>query len=1217
MRKVCFFAILVCMSMQICGQILKAPFKHPGLNHSMEDLERLKQKVLGKETPWIDGWNVMCNERDAQPDFTASPKPTVGGSDGTRQRASRDATSAYYNILRWFVTGNEAHAVCAVNIINAWTNSINEVVTGELLQLPIKDFIQAAELVRMYSGWKEEDREKFKKMCRDYFYPACLEARLHAWPGWGGPANSDCLYIGIFLDDEDMVNDAIEFYKTGKSGGCITEGIQFGGQPVEMGRDQPHVTIGIDSYAEFCQALWNQGVDLFSYEDNLLLKGFEYYAKYNLGYAVNWNPVDYYGHKFYYPAPSSNSPGSMPNFRVVANELVYHHYVDRKGLDMPYLRKMMKLKEVGILTGSMFTFSDTTTAYIPYEAPPVPQNIKVSGSLNHIRLDWDAPEGDVANGYDIQRSEYSDKGFVDIGGWSGNTTSQYYDFDVANDHDYYYRIRSKNQSGFSEWSTPIKAVSYKGSGILPAGWVHEDIGLEDWMVKGETLYDKSNNNTFVIKGSGRDIYNPQHPEGNFTYISVTGDFELVTRIYDGEQNASQLKEKFGIMLRENTSGTSQKIMLWLGDNGTRFTHFIWRGTSDGGGWIDGSDHSWIPIWLKLNRSNDVFTAYVSDNGNEWYEIGTAKIPFPKTCLAGLWVCGGATRAEGYTVSFDNTTLTSHTALPSAPDGFKAVKTGSTEIELSWNKTKNVSGFDIYRSDRINGEYVMIAGSLYSPGYTDTNLTPSKEYFYKITAANAGGRSIDSTFLSVVTTDLRLPNAPSGLSGTAKNEYVALKWNPTGEMTEKYNIYRKMLGGIDGYELIAETDETFYNDETVENGNLYYYQVAAVNKIGEGRKSTSKLMKPVLGDLIYLSFNGNRLCNEWDRTEKAVGHDAEFATGKFSESLLLDKNKTAYITLPYGINSTLSDFTFACWIKPITIDTWARIFDFGNGENKYMFMSVSDHDGKPRFGIKNGGEEETVISSSGLNKLQWNHLVVSKKDSVVTIYINGKKTASNEHISISPDVFGNLNANYIGKSQFNVDPYLNAYIDELRIYNQALNEKQIIGLYNAREQELVMDDECIKRVDDEEFSPATASSGLLPEYESSDKSVAYIYKGMIKIIKSGTTDITAYQSGNIDFVAALPKTMHLVVNDITSLEEPNSVFSDIKIKRINGKLVMEFPDHVHGKPIIELFDINGIKIKALNINTDRTIQIAPDEIKSGVYMIKITCNEITYIYKLFL
>ena len=142
------------------AQELQAPFAHPGLNHSRADLERMKEKVLGKEKPWIDGWDALCAFRDAQSDFKASPKPSLGGTDGTRQRASRDAMAAYYNILRWYVTGDEAHARCAVDILNAWSASVQSVVTGELYMLPACEFMEAAELVRLYPGWKAEDVER-------------------------------------------------------------------------------------------------------------------------------------------------------------------------------------------------------------------------------------------------------------------------------------------------------------------------------------------------------------------------------------------------------------------------------------------------------------------------------------------------------------------------------------------------------------------------------------------------------------------------------------------------------------------------------------------------------------------------------------------------------------------------------------------------------------------------------------------------------------------------------------------------------------------------------------------------------------------------------------------------------------------------------------------------------------------------------------------------
>ena len=41
--------------------------------------------------------------------------------------------------------------------------------------------------------------------------------------------------------------------------------------------------MGIGLMGAFCEMAWNQGVDLYGYDDNRFLKAAQYVAKYNLG----------------------------------------------------------------------------------------------------------------------------------------------------------------------------------------------------------------------------------------------------------------------------------------------------------------------------------------------------------------------------------------------------------------------------------------------------------------------------------------------------------------------------------------------------------------------------------------------------------------------------------------------------------------------------------------------------------------------------------------------------------------------------------------------------------------------------------------------------------------------------------------------------------------------------------------------------------------------
>ncbi len=45
----------------------------------------------------------------------------------SRQKASADAHAAYLNAIRWYVSGDEAYARCAVNICNAWSETVNQI----------------------------------------------------------------------------------------------------------------------------------------------------------------------------------------------------------------------------------------------------------------------------------------------------------------------------------------------------------------------------------------------------------------------------------------------------------------------------------------------------------------------------------------------------------------------------------------------------------------------------------------------------------------------------------------------------------------------------------------------------------------------------------------------------------------------------------------------------------------------------------------------------------------------------------------------------------------------------------------------------------------------------------------------------------------------------------------------------------------------------------
>ena len=611
MKKSIIILLSLIWGLEICAR----DFVHPGGVHTINDLERIKEKVLAKESPWIDGWNLMIQDSKAQYTYKAAPAESVSGPSGRRQRAARDGVAAYYNFLRWYVTGDERHAQCAVDILNAWSSSVDDVITGELFQLPANIFVEVAEVVRAYSGWKEEDIERFKKMCKEYFYPACRDflGECGSWSGWDGPANTCNMAIGIFCDDEAIYNEALEYYKSGSGGGCLTQMVNpLTFQVNEMGRDTPHAEIGPGSAAELCQMAWNQGDDLFGLEDNLLLKGFEYLCRFNLTHEYDrweWDTKEDCANRFfYYPASCwrRTSGRSFAISNMPANEIIYNHYVVRKGLEAPWTEAMIKARgltacgwEAPGYVAFTYTLDAGKSPFHSHVLPLAPEQVKAVSGLEEVVVSWMPHEGDVVNGAVVERASSPEGPFTEVGRWNFNTTRQYADTTVQGGRTYYYRVAEVNKAGTGAYSKSVKATPYQGT-PLPEGWQLTNFGYREL---GAVVYHDVNGHTFAIQGTGTS-FGGSSDNVTYVYTPVRKNTTLIVRLFDSV-NTDEKSERAGLMMRESLEPGARMASVGLADTGFRYVWFAPRTVAGrSAAWIPGNTHTWLEVWFKLTREGD-------------------------------------------------------------------------------------------------------------------------------------------------------------------------------------------------------------------------------------------------------------------------------------------------------------------------------------------------------------------------------------------------------------------------------------------------------------------------------------------------------------------------------------------------------------------------------------------------------------------------------------
>jgi len=347
-RKTSIISLLVCLSVIAAAQ----NFTHPGVLHTKKEFERMRQQVEKKEYPAYGSWILLKEHKCSQADYTPEGPFMIISRDGehrhTKSKMEADFSAAYLNALMWTITGKEAHARKSLDILTGYANTLTTIpeTNDAPLLAGLEGFkiIYALEVLKhTYDKATKDELESIARMFKSIFLPVLenFYARKPYTNGnWGPIVTKTYMAAAIHFDDRKMYDKAKDFYLNAHDNGTIQNYISGEtGQIQESGRDQGHCMLGIGAMATVCELAWQQGDDLYAALDNRLMKGYEYVAKYNLGEDVSFTTwTDITGKYNNWTQVSDISRGK---FKPVF-EIVYNHYVSRRGLSMPYTGEVLK-----------------------------------------------------------------------------------------------------------------------------------------------------------------------------------------------------------------------------------------------------------------------------------------------------------------------------------------------------------------------------------------------------------------------------------------------------------------------------------------------------------------------------------------------------------------------------------------------------------------------------------------------------------------------------------------------------------------------------------------------------------------------------------------------------------------------------------------------------------------------------------------------------------
>ncbi len=252
-------------------------------------------------------------------------------------------------------------------------------------------------------------------------------------------------------------------------------------------------------------------------------------------------------------------------------------------------------------------------------------------------------------------------------------------------------------------------------------------------------------------------------------------------------------------------------------------------------------------------------------------------------------------------------------IPLAPANLTAAGLNTT-IQLGWSdRSSNEDGFEIYRSETMNGTYALLTTTAANASnYTDAAIQPGILYYYKVRAKKSGAPDVFSTYTNIAAASTILYTIDLNFNDGSSNPAQGGNWNNTNQILQigsSVNNFINRQGQYTGMNLTLLSEFTGYNiygKTTGNNSGIYPDNVmAGFFYVNFGDTARWKIDGLNLTGTYNFKFFGSRLSptggpvtTSYKIGNQVVTLDATDNTSRIAQisGVTPDSTGTVYITL---------------------------------------------------------------------------------------------------------------------------------------------------------------------------------------------------------------------------------------------------------------------------------------------------------------------------------
>lgn len=172
-----------------------------------------------------------------------------------------------------------------------------------------------------------------------------------------------------------------------------------------------------------------------------------------------------------------------------------------------------------------------------------------------------------------------------------------------------------------------------------------------------------------------------------------------------------------------------------------------------------------------------------------------------------------------------------------------------------------------------------------------------------------------------------------------------------------------------------------------------------------------------------------------------------------------------VTLPSNLFSGLDHATLTCWFNFSGGANWQRVWSFGHIDDPWAMFYFSPRDGwddnNMHVTILGSGREWRDWNPVVVDTLTWHFAAAVFDADTFKFFLNDEMVIRHDSVPATPnELMTDPNEGYLGKSHW-ADATFNGMIDDVRIYDKALSDEEILALFEStnvgvQEEKLIKD-----------------------------------------------------------------------------------------------------------------------------------------------------------------